>query len=266
MRQWFAVIVALFAFSHVRADVESYAPVLSAKVSVYEPNGYFQLSDGTHWKVIGFVPRTRGLGEWWNNVQLAPDTYKCLPKDWVVGAQIIAYPKYGNLGVEESNAINHEALKQCSHLLVNQGNAQVLFALPLDPATWLVQLFNDAHRFGYDSGYNKGFYERSYVTEDEKKKQYDQGYSKGYSDRSLSLNTESEKKYKQGYDDGYAKCYNDVARLGDNKNNKSYTDGYALGASERAEVAKEENRKKYQEGYDAGYAKGLNDGLNDLAK
>jgi hypothetical protein len=235
------VIVAFFAFLNVSVNAENYGPALAAKVTIEEADGYFILSDGSYWKVVGFVPRTRGLIEWWNDVQLAPDTYKCVPNDWILGVEVIAYPKYGNLGVDEEKASNQDALRQCSYLLVNKANGQVLFASPLDPAVFLTQVFKEAQHSGYDKGYTKGVYERSSINQKEVKKNCDKAYSDGYALGCSERGSVVQEEIKKNCD-------------------KAYSEGYALGCSERSAVAKEEGFNRYQAGYNDGYEVGYNDG------
>ena len=131
MKKWILIVVAVFSCSATFADGPEKTETLLSKVVMQNTNGFFVLSDGSCWKAMGFARRWRSLGEWWNGVQLAPEKYECVPNDWYPGAQIEVYPKYGNLDVSEANASNQEALKQCTHLLLNTKNGQVLFAIAL---------------------------------------------------------------------------------------------------------------------------------------
>jgi len=159
---------------------------VSAKVILKSKQGYFVLSDGTSWKVIGFEKRWRSLSEWWNSVQLVPENYECMPNDWYLGASIDVYPKYGNLEVSEANASNQEDLKKCTHLLINTNTGQVLFAVGLDPATCLVQVFKDAYddgyRVGYDAGKLSSYKNATEVYNDGHTDGYKEGYTEGYKD------------------------------------------------------------------------------------
>src|SRR5690348_14947900 len=137
MRKMFAVAIAVFGLAAIDASEPEKIEALSAKIILQNSNGYYALSDGSCWKTIGFSKRWRTLSEWWNNVQLVPTYYECVPDDWFLGTQIEVYPKFGNLAVNEADASNQDALKQCTHLMVNTRTGQVLFAIALHPADCL---------------------------------------------------------------------------------------------------------------------------------
>lgn len=150
---------------------------LSSKVILQDTNGYFVLSDGSCWKVIPFQKRWRSLFEWWNDVQLVPENYVCVPNDWYLGTEIEIYPKY-ECTVNEGDASNQELLKQCTHLLVNSRTKQVLFAIALHPAECTLQLFHDVH----EEAYNKGFNDGQMANHRSGTEIYNRGYSSGYQD------------------------------------------------------------------------------------
>lgn len=175
MKKLLMFVVLIFVYT-VHANDSAYVATLCAKVVASDGKGFFILSDGSYWKTVGFVKRTRSIAEWWNNVELAPKNYECVPNDWFIGAQIACFLKSANLTVDESNASNIEELKQCTHLLVNQGNEQILFAVMLDPATCLTQIFNQAYQDGYDKGNRDG---RS-SGQKNNSEQYEKGRSDGY--------------------------------------------------------------------------------------
>ena len=177
-----------FGVSALHADAEK-VEYLSAKVLLENTNAYYVLSDGSCWKVMGFVKRWRTPSEWWNNVQLVPQNYESIPNDWFLGTKIEAYPKYEYLNVDESNASNQADLKQCTHLLVNTRTGQVLFAIALHPSDCMIQVYNDAHDDGYNQGFTKGRLSSYQNATDI--------YNKGVSD---------------GYKDGYAKGYQDAMK------------------------------------------------------
>ena len=176
MRKIFLVTVAILSCSVVFAREPEKVAVLSSKVILENTSGYAVLSDGSCWKVMAFSKRWRSPSEWWNNVQLAPKEYDCLPSDWYLGSQIAVYQKYGNLEVNEADATNQDELKQCTHLFANTRTGQVLFAISLDPADCIVRLFNEAQEEGYKKGYVKG---RSSAYQNSAEI-YDSGYSEGY--------------------------------------------------------------------------------------
>jgi hypothetical protein len=187
MKKWLLIALTLLSCSSIHATSYSYpekVEVLASKVVLQNTNGYFVLSDRSCWKAIGYSPRWRTLSEWWNNVQLVPENYECVPNDWFLGAQIEVYSKYGNLNISEADASNQDALKQCTHLLVNSRTGQVLFAIALEPAECIVQLFTDAYQDGYSFGYSEGRL-NSYKNATEI---YNSGHSDGY---------------KLGYSEGY---------------------------------------------------------------
>lgn len=190
MKNWIMIAVAAFSVSFSQGfgyggtktnEPERVAPI-SAKAILQNSNGYFVLADGTLWKAIGFSKRWRTLTEWWNNVQLVPENYECVPNDWFLGTDITVYSKYGNLGIKESDASNEETLKQCTHLLVNNRTGQVLFAIALDPAAGLVSLFNDAHHDCYIKGYNEGRAKNYQNANEIYNNGYSDGYKEGYAD------------------------------------------------------------------------------------
>ena len=93
MKNWIMIAVAAFSVSFSQGfgyggtktnEPERVAPI-SAKAILQNSNGYFVLADGTLWKAIGFSKRWRTLTEWWNNVQLVPENYECVPNDWFLG-------------------------------------------------------------------------------------------------------------------------------------------------------------------------------------
>jgi hypothetical protein len=191
MKKWLLITIAILSSSVMHADSSvmytdgpEKAETLSSKVILQNTNGYFVLSDRSCWKVIGFSKRWRSLTEWWNNVQLAPENYACVPNDWYLGSQIEVYPKYGNLEISEGNASNQEALKQCTHLLVNTRTGQVLFAIALEPAECTIQLFNDAHEDGYDKGFHQGrlktYQNANEIYNSGRAHGYKAGYTEGY--------------------------------------------------------------------------------------
>jgi hypothetical protein len=158
MKKWVFLALLLFSSSLMFADKYEKVETLSSKVVLQSGNGYFVFSDQSHWKAIGFSKRWRTLTEWWNDVQLVPENYECLPKDWQEGTAIEVYSKYGNLTVSEANASNVEELKQCTHLLVNTRTGQVLFAIALEPSNCLPMLFHEAKNEGYQAGYSQGYF------------------------------------------------------------------------------------------------------------
>jgi hypothetical protein len=184
MKNLLLVLITVFSCSAMYAGAVEKIEILSAKVILQNTEGYFALSDGTCLKAIGFSKRFRTPSEWWNNVQLVPENYECIPNDWFLGTEIEVYSKYDNLEVNEANASNQEELKQCTHLLFNTRNGQVLFAIMMHPSECLIQLFNDAHK----DGYNKGYREGSNAQHKNSNDIYDSGYAEGY---------------KEGYAEGY---------------------------------------------------------------
>lgn len=176
MKNWIFIVIAVFSCFVTYAGQGERMETLSSRVILKNTDGYFVLSDGSLWKAIGFKKRFRSPMEWWNDVQLAPTNYNCIPQDWHLGAQIEVYSKSGNLEVDEANASNQETLKRCTHLLVNLHTNQVLFAIALYPAQGLVELFKDAYADGYDEGRIKARAEGfKNATES-----YNNGYSEGY--------------------------------------------------------------------------------------
>lgn len=175
MKQWFLSIMIAFAASVCATEATNVGSI-AGKVVLESGKGYFLLSDGTFWKVYPFVKRWRTLFEWIKGTELAiPDNYEGLPADWTLSAEVEAYPKYGNLSIDEANASNEDDLKKCTHLLFNRGTGQILFAILLHPADFMIQIFNDGVSEGASNGYSKG-YSSGYSAG------YNVGYSTGYSD------------------------------------------------------------------------------------
>ncbi len=151
---------------------------LASKAILKNSNGYFILSDVSFWKVITFVKRTRTLSEWWNSASLIPEHYECVPSDWYTGAEIQVFSKNDHLEVDLANAKNEKVLRQCTHLLYNSKNGQILFAISMQPSEFLDNFFYDVRKEGSAEGYKVG---------------YDEGLSAG---RSVG--------YSQGHSAGHA--------------------------------------------------------------
>jgi hypothetical protein len=182
MKKWILLTIAIVSCSLSHAENPDKVETLSSKAILKNTNGYFVLSDRSCWKAIGFSKRWRSLSEWWNDVKLAPEKYECVPNDWFLGTQIEVYSKVSNLDVSESNASNQDSLKQCTHLLVNSRTGQVLFAIALEPADCIVQLFNEAYEDGYGKGYDKGRLSSYQNANDIYNKGQAEGYKTGYKD------------------------------------------------------------------------------------
>ncbi len=176
MKKHVLIVLTLFGFSSAYTVTPERIEPLSAKVILANKEGYFALADGTCWKAIGFQTRYRSLSEWWNSVELVPKEYECIPNDWFLATEVEVYSKYGNLNIKESDASNEEALKQCTHLLVNQRTGQVLFAIALHPADCLVQLSNEV----YKDGFNKGTQSVVKSNKNQADENYRIGYQVGY--------------------------------------------------------------------------------------
>lgn len=193
MKKWCLILVAVLAYTGVYAEFPEKVEILCSKAVLKNEQGYFVLSDGSIWKAIGFAKRWRSLGEWWNSVKLVPEQYETLPDQWHLGTSIEAYPKYSSLAVNEADASNQAELKQCTHLLVNTRTGQVLFALALDPAQALLQIFDEARVEGYN-----------------------EGYSSGYTSGRREVNATYEHGYKAGYDIGYTAGVQSMVNGNDN--------------------------------------------------
>jgi hypothetical protein len=174
MRKWVWIILSMICFSEVFAESSERIETLAAKVILSNSDGYFVLSDGSFWKVIGFSKRWRSLSEWWNNTPLmVSEDFDSLPNDWPMGAQMEIHTKYESPIMEcvkEADASNQEILKQCSHLLRNKGSGKILFAISIHPAECFVQAFQEARNEGYHEGYSYGY-----------SMGYSMGHSAGYS-------------------------------------------------------------------------------------
>jgi hypothetical protein len=140
---------------------------LEGGISMNGHNGYFVLTDGTFWKVYGYVTRYRTPFEWWNGASLdVPEQFNCAPKDWYAGSEIECYPRSGVNFVDDSNASNQDELKQCTHVLINSKTGQVLFGIKMSPLTCLNLIYAEGENHGYNKGYSVG---------------YNTGYNNGYS-------------------------------------------------------------------------------------
>lgn len=138
---------------------------------------------------MSFAPRWRSVSEWWNGVELIPQNYRCEPADWVLGTEIQTCSKYGNIEVNLADASNQEALNQCTHLLFNKRTGQVLFAIAMDTAHCMSDLFNEAYKEG-------------------KAKGVQEGYAKACSDSNVIYETGKTAGYKTGYAEGYKAAMN----------------------------------------------------------
>ncbi len=166
MRRW--ILCAAMAVSAVLfAEQPQQFEALSANISLENETGYFILSDGSFWKAIPYIQRWRDPLEWWNDVRLVPKEYETQPKKWAIGSEITVYSRGGLMHICDENASNQEAIRQCTHLLMNMHTGQVLFAIPYDPARGLEEFYHDVYNEAYEKGHAWG---------------YSNGNSKGYSE------------------------------------------------------------------------------------
>ncbi len=153
--------MAVVVSSALFADEPQQFAAISTNISLESGTGYFVLSDGSFWKAIPFIKRMRGPLEWWNDVRLVPEQYVTLPKEWPVGLEIAIYSRAWILDVNEENASNQDAIRRCTHLLMNSRTGQFLFAIPFDPASGLAEfyydVYNEAYKKGHDEGYGSGY-------------------------------------------------------------------------------------------------------------
>jgi hypothetical protein len=182
MKKLLGLSLLIAHMSHGFAQDGGLTASLSSKVIINETTGYYSLSDGTLWKVIGFSPRWRSLSEWWNNVNLMPDSYQCNPSDWFLGSNIQILPKINKSDVSELNASNKDAICRATHLLTNQASGKVLFAVALRPEECIVELYNESYKEGYNQGYHRGQLSRDFDASRQYEKGYESGYHEGYKD------------------------------------------------------------------------------------
>ena len=177
MKKWCFLVLSLFASISIYASGgPEKTEQICSKATLQDKSGYFVLSDGSCWKIIGFIPRWRTPSEWWNNVELVPENYKCEPSDWAVGTVIQTSPKHLHLEVNEADASNQDSLMQCTDLIVNTRTGQVLFGLALNPAMFLAEV---ADRF-FKDGYNKGERDESLRQAVNSTISYSRGHEAGY--------------------------------------------------------------------------------------
>lgn len=178
------LLFCLFAVSVMFANYPEKIDYLASKVILKNTDGYFALADGSFWKAITFVKRWRTPSEWWNSVELIPPSYECVPDSWVLGTEIQVFSKYGNNVVNEANASNQEAIKQCTHVLVNARTGQGLFAISLHPADCLNQISKDVSKESFEAGFNKGrlesFQDATHAYNTGRQAGYQDGYQEGY--------------------------------------------------------------------------------------
>jgi hypothetical protein len=149
------MIFALIGFTAVYAEPNM---AIAAKIVPEESRGYFIFSDGTFWKVSSFIKRWRTPLEWISGDDIyVPENYVCSVQDWSFADEFEAYPKYGNIRVNESDASNEEDLKKHSHVLVNIRTGKTLFGTPIHPADFLVQIYDEGYNEGYGIGYSRGY-------------------------------------------------------------------------------------------------------------
>jgi hypothetical protein len=131
---------------------------LKAKAALSNTNGYYVLSDGSCWKVVALTPRWRSFSEWWEGIELNyPANYDCVPSNWRLGDEIEVCPNDFLFEIDESVISNPKTIASCTHALFNRHTKEVLFGIPLDPASFLVTVFNSAYKDGYNSGYDDGY-------------------------------------------------------------------------------------------------------------
>jgi hypothetical protein len=176
IKKWWLITLMTFVCSLSYAGYPEKSASLSSKVILQNTQGYFVLSDGSCWKVVAFSKRWRSLSEWWHDVQLVPKNYECAPSDWSLGVPVEVYAKFENLEIDEANASNQDVLRQCTHLFVNPRTSQVLFAISLEPAECMVNLFTEAR----DEGYAQGFVEGRAKGEESAVEVYNRGYRDGH--------------------------------------------------------------------------------------
>jgi len=192
MKKYLLGILCLFTMTaaHAVNGNPDHVGGLCGQILVGDTTAYYTLSDGTFWKTSAFVTRWRSPLEWWNGVEVAPpESLRCTPKDWTLGAPIAVYAKFG-MEIDISNASNLEELKKCTHVLVNQHTGQVLFGVALAPAVAMTEIFNTGVAAGYNDGLQKGHREGHQAA-------YQNGYNKGYAEG----RTKGEA---QGYELGFA--------------------------------------------------------------
>lgn len=194
MKRLVSILCAVLSMNCVHSGELEKESQLVAKVALSNTQGYFLFEDGSFWKVVPLIKRWRSLSEWWNDVQLVPEQFECIPKDWNLGAPIAVYRKESNFDIEESNASNSKILKHCSHFLVNQVTKQTLFAYPLSQSQLITQLYRDAYLDGYNIGQQEGIQKQDQMNQQTKTKIHQEGYTKGY-----------QSGYETGYRDGLKK-------------------------------------------------------------
>lgn len=149
------ILLVFLAFTAVYAEPNR---ALVAKVLPTETRGYFVFSDGTFWKVSSFIKRWRTPLEWIAGDELyVPENYDCTVAIWTLGDEFEAYPKFGNARVNDSDASNEEAIKNHSHILVNTRTEKILFATPIHPSDFMIQVYDEGYNEGYSSGYSEGY-------------------------------------------------------------------------------------------------------------
>lgn len=162
---------------------------LAAKVIVKETAGFYSFADGSIWKVMGLEPRWRTISEWWNNVQIVPDSFVCTVNDFYIGAKVKIIPKHEFSSFNDQCAYNKDALARCSHIIVNTGTNKCVFAVALTPDTSLVEVYNESYKQGYTVGHEQGIRSKNI----EAYNQYEKGYQAGYQKAVQDLTEKKEK-------------------------------------------------------------------------
>ncbi|OGN63659.1 MAG: hypothetical protein A3E80_02695 [Chlamydiae bacterium RIFCSPHIGHO2_12_FULL_49_9] len=228
------LMMAVLSSSYSFSNEPERAGKLSSKVILKDQGGFFILSDGSFWRAIEYKKRPRTFLEWLQKIILVPENYECNPIDWVLGSNIQVYPKQGYSTADEGNALNEDALKQCTHILVNAGNEQILFAVPLTSADCLAQVYQGARKEGLKQG-DKNEYQKGYNT----------GLSRGRSTQQMNSGESYDKGYKDGYKEGFAKgtatCHSTEAEIYSEIYNKGHTDGFEFGFKEGYESASDDD-------------------------
>lgn len=163
---------------------------------------YFTLSDYSWWKVVRFEPRWRTPVEWWQGVELIPKEYDSHPKNWHPHHEIEVYSKadfYRNSVITEENASNQEALKACTHVLLNRHTQEVLFAIYLDPSMALREVFQGAKEAGKQEGYRQGYSEGAQTRHFTEASKEQAAYQRGFHDGKEQGEREG---FRRGYEEG----------------------------------------------------------------
>jgi len=253
------MIAITLSLSGLYATSPEKIEMLAAKAFVKKEKGYFVLSDGSCWQTIALETRWRSLFEWWNNVELSPENYHCIPNDWQLGSRIEVFPKGQDLEFKEEDATNASELRYYTHYLVND-KLQVLFAKPLSVADCIVYVANESKQLGYEQGMAKGEENKALSATSHYEKGYREGYLIGHEAAASKGIKSTEEAYDRGFNEGQIKAQQTATDATRKNYETGYSEGHKIGYDKGLKKGSSDTQETYEAGYSEGYKSGYQKG------